>query len=177
MIPGLAARLGKSVDFSLVGADETVDCEAVKELNVALLHMVRNALDHGVESSEEREAAGKAPKAKLRLSTVVEAGTLVVELSDDGRGIDPERVKAVALAKGLLTPDEAARLSHSDCVKLIFKPGFSTAQGVSEVSGRGVGMDAVLAAVERKLHGSLDVISAPGIGTRVSIKIPLRGGA
>jgi two-component system chemotaxis sensor kinase CheA len=172
MLPGLAARLGKELDFVFEGEETPVDCEAIRDLNAALLHMVRNSLDHGLETPEEREAAGKDPKGRLTLSVAQVGETLSLKLSDDGRGIDPEFIRAAAVAKGVISPAEAATLSKDDCVNLIFRPGFSTAKNVSEVSGRGVGMDAVLAAVREGLGGSLSVHSEPGRGSSVFIKIP-----
>lgn len=168
----LATSLGKDIDFSLAGDDSQVDKQIADSIFEPLLHLVRNAIDHGVEDPAGRVAAGKPPRGSVALSLAVEGDRLAVTLRDDGRGIDAERIRASALGKGLVEEAEAAALSDAQAQRLIFLPGFSTAAVVSTVSGRGVGMHAVLAAVER-LQGTIDLDSAPGRGTSFRISLPL----
>lgn len=172
IVPGLIERLGKDVEFAFGGQDTPVDCEVASELNTPLVHLIRNALDHGIEPAEERVESGKPPTGRLELSVATRGDVVELVLEDDGRGLDPERLKAAALRKGVLAPEEAERLSTDEAYALIFRPGFSTADQVTDVSGRGVGMDAVLDAVRAKLGGEIRVESTPGRGTRFVIAVP-----
>lgn len=173
MIPGLAQRLGKNVKFVFDSADTPVNCETAKLLNAALVHLVRNALDHGIECPEDRICDGKEDSAVLRLSVLRSDTALELSLSDDGRGIDPGRMRAIALKKGFLSSEEISALSDKEAQNLIFRPGFSSAESVSDVSGRGVGMDAVLATIRNDLHGSIKLESFPAKGTSVILTVPL----
>ncbi len=173
MISGLAQRLGKNVNFVFEGAETPVNCEVAKLLNAALVHLIRNALDHGIECPEDRIEEGKSDTAILRLRVLREDSNLTLEVIDDGRGIDPLKMRAAAVKKGFLSADETAALSDIEAQKLIFRPVFSSAESVTDVSGRGVGMDAVLATVRNDLRGSIDLNSFPGRGTTVKITVPL----
>ena len=167
----IAGRLGKEVDVLLEGAAVEADKTLVDGLSEPLLHLLRNALDHGIEPPAEREAAGKPRAGRIVLRASRDGAGIVVEMSDDGRGMDPDRLRAAAVARGLLDPASAAALDDAAALELVFRPGFSTAGRVTEVSGRGVGMDAVRAAVEA-LGGRVGLLSAPGAGTTVRLTLP-----
>jgi two-component system chemotaxis sensor kinase CheA len=172
LVRDTARRLDKTVELVLEGAETEADKDILDVLGEPLLHLVRNALDHGIEPPDRRMAAGKPPGGTLRVRALQDKGGVVVEVSDDGAGIDPAAMRRAAVAKGLLAPDAAAALSDADAVRLVFAPGFSTADAVSDLSGRGVGMDAVRAAVERA-GGRVEIASTPGTGTRVRLSLPL----
>lgn len=172
LVRDTARRLDKTVELVLEGAETEADKDILDVLGEPLLHLVRNALDHGIEAPERREASGKPPGGTLRVRAFQDKGGVVVEISDDGAGIDPAAMRLAAVAKGLLDPVAAAALSDADAVRLVFAPGFSTAGSVSDLSGRGVGMDAVRAAVERA-GGRVEIASTPGSGTRVRLALPL----
>ncbi|MFL5253227.1 MAG: ATP-binding protein [Rhodopila sp.] len=172
LVRDLSRKLGKKVELVIEGEDTEADKNVIESLYDPLLHMVRNSLDHGIEAPEERIAAGKPPQATLRLSARQDNDQVVLEIADDGRGIDPAKVRRRAYERGLL--DEAAleQMSDRDAVMLIFRPGFSMADRVSDVSGRGVGMDVVRTAVDRA-GGRIDVSSTVGQGTTIRIRLPL----
>ena len=172
LVRDTARRLDKTVELVLEGAETEADKDILDVLGEPLLHLVRNALDHGIEPPDRRTAAGKPPGGTLRVRALQDKGGVVVVVSDDGAGIDPAAMRRAAVAKGLLVPDAAAALSDADAVRLVFAPGFSTAGAVSDLSGRGVGMDAVRAAVERA-GGRVEIASTPGAGTRVRLSLPL----
>lgn len=172
LVRDTARRLDKTVELVLDGAETEADKDILDVLGEPLLHLVRNAIDHGIEAPERRAASGKPPGGTLRVHAFQDKGGVVVEVSDDGAGIDPAAMRKAAVAKGLLTPDAAAALGDDDAVRLVFAPGFSTAGSVSDLSGRGVGMDAVRAAVERA-GGRVEIASTPGSGTRVRLSLPL----
>jgi chemotaxis protein histidine kinase CheA/CheY-like chemotaxis protein len=168
----LANKLGKEISVELVGADTELDKVLVERLEDPLLHLVRNAVDHGVESPDERAAAGKPRAGRVVLSATQSGGQIVVSIRDDGRGLDAHKLKRKALEKGLLTPDEADALDTEQCYELIFRAGFSTAEQVSDVSGRGVGMDVVREAIAR-LKGDIRITSEVGKGTTLELSLPL----
>jgi len=170
IVRDLSRRNGKQVSLELSGEATELDKTIAEELSDPLLHMIRNALDHGIEPSEERIAAGKAPVASLRLSAEHQAGKIVISISDDGRGLDPQRLLNKAIQKGLI--DESAQLAQEDIFKLIFAPGFSTAEKITDISGRGVGMDVVRKHVET-LRGRIEIKSELGKGTTFFIHLPL----
>jgi len=170
LVRDLSRKAGKQAELELIGEDTELDRTIVEELSDPLIHMIRNSLDHGIETPDERAAAGKDPVGRIRLRACHEAGHILVEIADDGRGIDRSKVLAKARAKGLVAAD--AHLSDSDIFGLIFEPGFSTADRVSDVSGRGVGMDVVRKHI-LKLRGRIEVQSAPGKGTTFLLKLPL----
>ena len=168
----LAVSCGKQVLLTVEGEETELDKTLLEAIKDPLTHLVRNAVDHGIESPEERRAAGKPPEGRLSLHAFHEGGQVVIEIADDGRGIDPERIRNKALERGLITRDQAGRMVERELLQLIFLPGFSTAEKVTNVSGRGVGMDVVKTNIER-IGGAVDVVSRPGQGATVKIKIPL----
>ncbi|MCW5978968.1 MAG: chemotaxis protein CheA [Bryobacteraceae bacterium] len=170
LVRDLSRKAGKHVDLILSGEETELDRNIVEELADPLMHMVRNALDHGLEPPEERKAAGKSPLGRLALSAHHQSGLIVIELADDGRGLDRDRIVAKARQKGLV--DGAESLGDNEVFNLIFEPGFSTAEIVTEVSGRGVGMDVVKRNIA-KLRGRVDIRSAKGKGATFVIKLPL----
>ena len=172
LVRDLARKLNKKVQLIIEGEDTELDRSILDKLEDPLIHLVRNALDHGIEPPEERVAKGKPEVGTIRLFAYHEGDHIVVGIQDDGRGIDPEKVKKKALEKGLITPEQAAQMSDKEAYELIFLPGFSTADKVSDVSGRGVGMD-VVASTIHSLRGSIEIDSEPGRGTTILLKLPL----
>ncbi|HEY3317353.1 MAG TPA: hybrid sensor histidine kinase/response regulator [Coriobacteriia bacterium] len=169
----LAKQYNKEVDFVIEGADTELDKKVLEEINDPLIHIMRNAVDHGIESPDIREKAGKPRAGTIRLAARQEGDHIVVEISDDGAGIDPEAVRQAALRKGYITESEARNMSDREARYLIFESGFSTAQIITEISGRGVGMDVVRRFVVDKLKGSMDIESELGQGTMFRLRIPL----
>ena len=168
----LARQLGKDVELALVGEETEVDKTMIEDLADPLVHLVRNAVDHGVESPEERLAAGKPAKSIVRLEARQEGDHIVLIIADDGRGMSPERIRAKAIEKGLIREEEANTLDDRQSLNLIFLPGFSTMAQASSVSGRGVGMDVVKTNIQ-KLNGSVEIRSEPGKGSVFLISLPL----
>jgi two-component system, chemotaxis family, sensor kinase CheA len=168
----LGLELGKQVDLQLHGGETELDREMLEVIKDPLLHVVRNAIDHGIEPPAERRARGKPERGTLRLAASHEGGHIALRVADDGRGLDTEAIRAKALALGLAGEAELAAMAPEQVHRFIFHPGFSTARQVSSVSGRGVGMDVVRANVER-IGGSLELASEPGRGTGLTVKIPL----
>ena len=168
----VARSLSKEVALEVIGADTELDRNLVEALADPLVHLVRNAIDHGVETPELREATGKPRIGHVRLSAQQEGDFVSIEVSDDGAGIDPERLRAKARQKGLIEPEAAARLSSEECLQLIFLAGFSTKQAVTDISGRGVGMDVVQSRI-RELSGQIQIQSELGRGSRFLIRVPL----
>ena len=168
----LAEQLGKRVEVELVGAELDLDRSILDRLNEPLLHVVRNAVDHGIESPAERIAAGKDEVGHITIAARREKDSIVIEVQDDGAGIDVERVRAGAIEAGMLHPDLADDLPPEEIVALIFRPGVSTAESVSEVSGRGVGMDAVKATIE-SLGGVVELKSERGVGMTTRVVVPI----
>jgi two-component system chemotaxis sensor kinase CheA len=171
LVREMSATLGKSVKVIIEGDETEADRTIVEMLYEPLLHLVRNALDHGVEREGERVAAGKPAVASLRIRAERRAEQVLIEVSDDGAGIDAARVREVAMARGLITSEELLTMTDAAALELLFTPGFSTASTVTEVSGRGVGMDAVRRAVER-IGGHISIASVPGKGTDVRLSLP-----
>lgn len=172
LVRDLARKLGKRIDLVLEGEDTAADKTIVEALGDPLLHIVRNSLDHGIETPDERRAAGKSATARILLKACQEADSVVIEVQDNGRGIDPARIRSAAVAKGVVGQEEADRLSAQEAINLIYRPGFSTAAEISDLSGRGVGMDVVLTTVE-KLGGQVSVSSRLGEGTATRLALPL----
>ncbi len=168
----LSKQLGKKVRLEIQGGETELDKILVEALDGPLMHLVRNSLDHGVESEHARVSAGKPAEGVLTLAAHQRGNQIVVEVSDDGAGIPPEKIKAKALEKGLVTADELARMDERQVLELIFRAGFSTAAKVTDVSGRGVGMDVVREAISQ-LKGTVDVSSTPGVGSTFTMKLPL----
>ena len=168
----LARQLGKDVELELVGEETEVDKTMIEDLADPLVHLVRNAVDHGVEPPEERTIAGKPTKSIVRLEARQEGDHIILLIADDGRGIVPEKIRAKAIEKGLIGEDEANMLDDRQSLNLIFLPGFSTMAQASAVSGRGVGMDVVKTNIQ-KLNGSIEIRSEPGKGSVFIISLPL----
>lgn len=172
LVRDLARQLKKEITLELVGEETDLDKNLVEALADPLVHLVRNAVDHGCETPEEREAAGKSRCGKVILSAEQEGDHILLSISDDGKGMDANILRGIAVKKGLMDKDAADRLSESDCYNLIFAPGFSTKTEISDVSGRGVGMDVVKTKIAQ-LNGSLNIYSTLGQGSKIVIKVPL----
>ncbi|RMH77809.1 MAG: hybrid sensor histidine kinase/response regulator, partial [Calditrichaeota bacterium] len=170
-IRDLARQLKKQIRLSIQGENTELDRALIDELYEPLLHIIRNAIDHGLESPEERKAAGKPPEGLLTIKATSDRNQVTIEISDDGRGIDLEQVKASAIEKGLLTEEDAARMTEQELFEYLFYPGFSTARETTLVSGRGVGLDAVKAQIE-KAKGDIRIYTEKGKGTTFSIRVP-----
>lgn len=170
LVRDLARKTGKQVELEAIGGETELDRNVVEELADPLMHMVRNAVDHGLESEEERLAGGKKPVGVVRLRACHQAGYIVIEIADDGRGLDREKILQKAQSMGLV--DEESNLSQEEIFQLIFHPGFSTAAEVTEVSGRGVGMDVVKKKIQ-KLRGQINIESSPNQGTIFLLRMPL----
>ena len=172
VVRDLATACGKKIRIEMEGKETELDKTIIEAIKDPLTHLVRNSADHGVEAPDKRKAAGKPAEGVVFLRAFHEGGQVNIEISDDGAGVDPERMKKKALQRGVITSEQAARMSEREAINLIFLPGFSTAEKVTNVSGRGVGMDVVKTNVE-KIGGTVDVQSKLGQGTTVKIKIPL----
>lgn len=172
LVRDVSSKLGKQVDLEIVGQETELDRTVVDALGDPMVHLIRNALDHGLEPPQERVAAGKPPTGTLSISARHAGGSIVIAVADDGRGIDPQKVGARAVERGLITADQVATLDVAGAVELLFAPGFSTAETVGDLSGRGVGMDAVRTKI-RALGGEVNVTSVTGAGTTAEIRLPL----
>jgi two-component system chemotaxis sensor kinase CheA len=170
LVREVATMTGKSVRLVTEGEETEVDKTVIERLADPLTHMIRNAIDHGLEKPEVRLATGKPEEGQVRLSALHRSGRIVIEVEDDGAGIDRPRVKAIAAAKGLIAAD--APLSDDEIDNLIFLPGFSTAETVSDISGRGVGMDVVKRSIQA-LGGRISIVSRPGQGSTFTMSLPL----
>jgi len=168
----LARSLGKDVELVLIGEETEMDKTMIEDLNDPLVHLVRNAVDHGVETIEARIAAGKPEKSLVELSARQEGDHILITIADDGKGMRPEVIRNKAVEKGLITNEVANTLDENQCLELIFLPGFSTKDEISSVSGRGVGMDVVKTNIQ-KLNGVINIQSEPGKGTIITISLPL----
>ncbi len=172
LVRDLAREFSKEIDLAIDGEETELDKSIIEEISDPLVHLIRNAADHGIESPEKRESLGKPRKGTIHLAARHEGNHIVIEIQDDGAGIDPEKVKQKAVEKGMITREEADEMKPEDTYAIIFIPGFSTAQNISSVSGRGVGMDVVKTNVT-KLNGMIAVESAVGKGTKFIVKLPL----
>ena len=172
LVRGLANDLGKRIDLVMEGQTTELDRQVLELIKDPLTHMIRNAADHGLETPAERLAAGKPAVGRISLSARHEGGAIVVEMADDGRGMSAARIRAKAMSQGLITGQQSEAMSDAEARRLIFHPGFSTAETVTAVSGRGVGMDVVRTNIE-KIGGVIDLTSTEGAGSRFSIRIPL----
>lgn len=172
VVRDLAKKLNKTIEITIVGKDVELDKTIIESINDPLTHLVRNSVDHGIEMPALRKKLGKSEIGLVVLKAYHEAGQVVIEISDDGKGIDGEALAASAVSKGLLTAEQAQVMSDKEKINLIFLPGFSTAKEVTDVSGRGVGMDVVKTNLDQ-LGGNVDIISEKGKGTTISIKLPL----
>jgi len=172
LVRDLSGKLGKQVELELVGQDTELDRTVVDALGDPLVHLVRNALDHGLETPAEREAAGKPAVGTVRISARHAGGNVMITVTDDGHGVDPQAVAAKAVGAGLITHEQAGEIDMARAIELLFAPGFSTRDQADDISGRGVGMDAVRAKV-RELGGEVLLTSEPGQGTTAQIRLPL----
>lgn len=172
MVRSLALDLGKKIDLVMKGGDTELDRQMLELVKDPLSHMVRNAADHGLETPEARQSAGKPEVGTIQLSAAQEGGHITITLADDGRGLDTAKLRRKAVEKGILSAAEAEAAADAQLHRVIFAPGFSTAETITSISGRGVGMDVVRANVE-KIGGAIEVESAPGRGTKFKVRIPL----
>ena len=172
MVRDVARQCGREVELAVSGQETDLDKGILDAIAEPLTHLVRNAISHGIESPEERRQAGKSPHGTVRLNAYHQGNQVVVEVSDDGRGIDVQKIRSKAIELGLMTTDEAAQLTETETLNFIFRPGFSTAEQVTEVSGRGVGMDVVQSVLNR-LKASVSLETRPGQGTTFRLKLPL----
>ncbi|SDU86542.1 chemotaxis protein CheA [Pseudomonas mucidolens] len=172
LVRDLARQLKKEINLELVGEETDLDKNLVEALADPLVHLVRNAVDHGVETPEEREAAGKSRGGKVILAAEQEGDHILLSITDDGKGMDPNILRGIAVTRGVMDKDAADRLTDTECYNLIFAPGFSTKTEISDVSGRGVGMDVVKTKISQ-LNGSINIYSTKGLGSKIVIKVPL----
>jgi two-component system, chemotaxis family, sensor kinase CheA len=172
MVRDLAKKSGKEVAFEIEGAEIELDRGILEELTDPIIHILRNAVDHGLETAAERLACGKPAKGRIRLSVRREKDQVIIVVEDDGRGMDPAKLIASAIEKGLIKPEKGSALSTREALLLTCLPGFTTAREVTDVSGRGVGMDAVKSTMQ-SLAGTLAIESEPGVGSRIVLKLPL----
>ncbi|MBF6028697.1 chemotaxis protein CheA [Pseudomonas sp. P115] len=172
LVRDLARQLKKEINLELVGEETDLDKNLVEALADPLVHLVRNAVDHGVETPEEREASGKSRGGKVILAAEQEGDHILLSITDDGKGMDPAILRNIAVKRGVMDKDAADRLTDTECYNLIFAPGFSTKTEISDVSGRGVGMDVVKTKISQ-LNGSINIYSTKGQGSKIVIKVPL----
>jgi two-component system, chemotaxis family, sensor kinase CheA len=171
-VRNLARQQNKQIDLIIEGEETELDKTVLEHMYDPLVHLIRNAVDHGIESLEIREKLGKPPAGRIGLLSRYEKGGVLIEVADDGGGIDPEIIREVAVRKGIISSEEARLMSDDHAIRFMFTPGFSTSSQVSELSGRGVGMDVVRENVQR-LRGVMDVETAVGKGTVIRIQLPL----
>ncbi len=172
MVRDIAQLLGKTVSLRIEGESVEVDRDILQKLESPLTHMIRNSLDHGIETAAERQAAGKPPAATIALSARHQSGMLLVEVRDDGRGIDPDVVRRKVVERGMVAPDTAQQLTRPELMEFLFLPGFSTRQATTELSGRGVGLDVVKTMVQ-EVSGTVTLESEPGRGARFTLRMPV----
>lgn len=172
IVRDLSRDFNKKIELTIEGAETELDKSLVEEINDPLVHLIRNSVDHGIESPEERIAAGKDEVGKVKLYASQEGNNIIIGIEDDGNGLDVNKLKAAAVDKGVISEAEAERMSEKEAFNIIFAPGFSTAEKVTNVSGRGVGMDVVKTNIA-KLNGMIDIKSVLGKGTKITIKLPL----
>ncbi len=172
VVRDMARSLEKEINLEMIGEETDLDKNLVEALADPLVHLVRNSVDHGIEMPDVREAAGKPREGTVALTASQEGDHILLVIEDDGGGMDPDKLRQKAVEKGVMDADAAARLDDNECFNLIFAPGFSTKDQISDISGRGVGMDVVKTKITQ-LNGSIEIDSAPGKGTRLSIKVPL----
>ncbi|MEW6419551.1 MAG: chemotaxis protein CheA [Nitrospirota bacterium] len=170
LVRDLSNEMGKEVEMTTSGGETELDKTVIEKLNDPMVHLIRNSIDHGIESPKIRESAGKPRKGTVHLSAVHSGANVLIQIKDDGAGMDPDAIRAKAVEKGLITPD--VEMSEKEIFSLIFAPGFSTAKTVTNVSGRGVGLDVVKRAIDA-LRGSIDISSQKDIGTTITLKLPL----
>lgn len=172
LVRDLSRKSGKEVDLIMEGEETELDKSVVEVIGDPLVHLIRNSVDHGIEPEDVRIAAGKPAKGKVTLRAFHKGNSVAIEIEDDGKGIDPEKMREVAIRKGVVTPEEAAQLDDREAMELIFAPGFSSAEKITDISGRGVGMDVVRTNI-KNLKGSVNTYSEVGKGTRFTLSLPL----
>lgn len=172
MVRDLSKKLNKEIELNMSGEETELDRTIIDEIGEPIVHLLRNSIDHGIENPEERLAKGKSRKGHVDLKAYQEGNNVIIEVADDGEGINIEKVKQKAIEKGMVTFDEASNMSKNEVINLLFKPGMSTAKVISDISGRGVGLDVVKTKIE-SLGGAVEVESEIGVGTRFIIKLPL----
>ena len=172
MVRDLSRKMGKSIRLELVGEETELDKSVIEEIGDPLVHIIRNSIDHGIELPDDRVSHGKDPEGVVRISAYQEGNSIVIEINDDGRGIDVEKVKRKAIERGIITEEDSRRMTDAEAVNIIFLPGFSTADKVTDVSGRGVGMDVVRTNIS-KINGSVEVTTQKGSGSTFTIRLPL----
>ena len=172
MVRDLSTKLNKKIDLTIEGENTELDRSVIEEINDPLIHLIRNSVDHGIETAEDRQKTDKPERATIKLTARHEQGRIILTVEDDGRGIDPDKIRASAVGKGILSEAEAASLSDDEAINLIFSSGFSTAKVVNDVSGRGVGLDIVRNNIQR-LNGTVMVETEKGKGTRFMVTLPL----
>ena len=172
LVRDLSRKSGKDVELIMEGEETELDKSVVEVIGDPLVHLIRNSMDHGVEQAEDRIAAGKPAQGKVWLRAFHRGNSVAIEIEDDGKGIDPEKMRQVAVKKGLMGPDEAKQLDDREAIELIFAPGFSSAEKITDISGRGVGMDVVRTNI-KNLKGTVGVTSEMGKGTRITLSLPL----
>ncbi|MCD6318149.1 chemotaxis protein CheA [Candidatus Aerophobetes bacterium] len=172
LVRDLSQEKGKKIDLKISGEETKLDKMVIEEIGDPLIHLIRNSVDHGIETPEERSKKGKSPVGTINLSASQEGDNVIIKVEDDGRGMDPELIRQVAIEKGIIDKDNAKLLNKRECLDLIFLPGFSTAKQVTEISGRGVGMDVVKSNI-KKLKGEIDIKTQIEVGTTFTIKLPL----
>ncbi len=172
VVRDLSRKMQKEVELIISGEETELDKSVIEELNDPLVHIIRNSIDHGIESPEEREKIGKPRKGKIWLNAFQEGNHIVISVKDDGKGIDVEKIKERVIEKGLSTPERLQQMDEKEIINFIFAPGFSTAKKVSDVSGRGVGMDVVKTNI-KKINGTIEIKTEKGVGTELILKLPL----
>lgn len=172
MVRDLSGSLNKQVELVLEGKETELDRTLIEELGDPLIHLLRNAVDHGIETPEIRRSAGKSETGTVRVAASHEDNQVILVIEDDGAGIDSSLIAESALRKGIITAEEAGGMTEDEALRLIFRPGFSTAPHISDISGRGVGMDIVRNDIER-INGMIDIETTRGQGTRFRIRLPL----
>ncbi|MDE5831697.1 MAG: chemotaxis protein CheA [Desulfovibrio sp.] len=172
LVRDLSKKSGKEVDLIMEGEETELDKSVVEVIGDPLVHLIRNSVDHGIEPEEQRIAAGKPPKGRVTLRAFHKGNSVAIEIEDDGKGIDPAKMREVAIKKGIITPEEAAQMDDREAIELIFAPGFSSAEKITDISGRGVGMDVVRTNI-KNLKGSVSTFSELGKGTRFTLSLPL----
>jgi two-component system chemotaxis sensor kinase CheA len=172
LVRELSHQVGKEIEISVTGQDTEIDKTMIEHIYDPLVHILRNSLDHGIENAEQRASSGKNPVGNITVDARQQGDQIIVTIRDDGRGIDPEKIRQKVIEKGLYSPEHAAALSRRELLDALFLPGFSTAEKVSSISGRGVGMDVVRTNL-RRLNGSVEIESTIGRGTLITLKVPL----
>jgi two-component system chemotaxis sensor kinase CheA len=172
MIRDISRELGKDIELNMSGEETELDRTVIDEIGEPLIHLLRNSVDHGIEPIDKRKAMGKPETGKIYLRAYQSGNNVMIEVEDDGQGIDAEKVKQKAIGKGLVSKETVSSLSHEDIIDFLFKPGFSTTDKVTDLSGRGVGLDVVKTKIEA-LNGSVEVESVQGKGSKFIIKLPL----